>query len=91
MSTAIANLTYEQECQIAKFAQADMRLARKEGEIAIANTKVGTVFLAYDKASRTYSLTPANRLQHSFPAIRKLAAAGCETRLVSVYDVRFEN
>jgi hypothetical protein len=89
--TTATSLTYEQQCQIAKFAQADMRLARKEGEIAIAQTKVGTVFLAYDKATRTYSLTPANRLQHSFPALRKLAAAGCETRLAAVYDVCFED
>lgn len=86
-----ATLTFDQLSQIAKFAQADMRLARKEGEIAITNTKVGTVFLSYDKPSRSYSLIPANRLQQAFPAIRQLAAAGCETRLIAVYDVQFED
>lgn len=86
-----AALTDDQIEQISKFARADVRLARKEGEIAIADTKVGTVFLAYDQASRTYSLTPANRMQQAFPALRRLAAAGCESRLIGVYDVQFED
>lgn len=83
------NLTYEQAIAIDKIAQADMRRARKEGSILIAQTKFGTVELAYHKENRSYSIRSQGDGERRI-AMKNLAASGCATRLSGVYDIRFE-
>ncbi len=41
---------------LAKFAKQDLALARKEGLISVCQTKLGTLDLAFDSATKTYTL-----------------------------------
>lgn len=84
-------LSYEQHMQIAKFAQADMKLARKSGMIYVTDTKYGTVELTYTKANRSYALISVDRTSPQRIAIRNMAASGCEMRLCSIYNIEFSN
>lgn len=87
-----AQLTYEQAIALDKFAEADCRLARKEGSILIAQTKVGLVELSYDKASRTYAITCQNG--GTFPGgaykFHQLKLSGCCCRLLAIYNIQIE-
>ncbi len=42
-----------------RFAGYDMTKARKEGEIIIAQTKVGNLFVSYDASTKTYRAASA--------------------------------
>ena len=86
--SATQTLTYEQVLKIAKFAQQDMKLARKEGQISICDTKAGVIDLSYDKATRTYQMISRGGPERI--ALRGLMAAGVESRLVHLYNVVFE-
>ena len=75
---------YDVSLALSKIAQADMRLARNDGFILIAQTKHGTVTLSYDRSERSYTCVA----QDGRKLFGRCAAAGCETRLVGgVYDV----
>jgi len=41
-------------------AHQDLRDARAEGEIAICNTKLGTLCLGYNRAKGTYTINPVS-------------------------------
>ena len=45
------------QVQLDKYAASDLRLARREGEIAVGGTKVGTVFVRFEEGK--YSVTTA--------------------------------
>lgn len=72
-----------------KFAASDMRKARKEGSIMIAQTKRGTVELTYNPLNRSYRVGLMNG--ETFPgghiAIKNMAASGCSLLLQSLYAV----
>ena len=82
-----ATLTYEQLMALDKFARADMKIARQNGEMSIVDTKAGCVDLSYDKDSRLYRIVSRGVV----PQIRLsgLTSAGCAGRLVKLYDVVF--
>ena len=67
--------------QLEGFANSDMRMACKEGEIIIARTKKGNVDLSY--ANGTYKL-----VQTGF-VLYEGKANGCKETIVNLYDVIF--
>jgi len=52
-----ANNLIDFAAQLLRFAEADLRLARREGSILIGGTTAGNVWLSYDRPSKTYTLT----------------------------------
>jgi hypothetical protein len=85
MATTTENMTYERMLAIGKIAQQDMRIARREGELSICDTKVGVIELSYCKATRIYQMV--SRWTEERIALRGLKAAGVETRLVGLYKI----
>jgi len=88
MVTTTENLTYEQMLAIGKIAQQDMRIARREGEVSICDTKVGVIELSYCKFTRTYQMVSRGTADRI--ALRGLKAAGVESRLVGLYKIVVE-
>ena len=72
---------YSQETmkQLEKFANSDMRMARKEGKIIIARTQKGNVDLSY--ADGVYKLVNAGIVLYEGKA------KGCKETIVNLYDV----
>lgn len=91
--TALATreLTYEQSQALAKIAQSDMRLARKQGSLLIANTRFGTIQLSYTKENRSYRIVTCDPFAVRKIGIKNMAASGCEMRLVYIYDIQFQD
>jgi hypothetical protein len=79
--------TSEIDRAIYKAAEQDMRLARKHGEMAIADTKAGTVFLAYSKQLRQYRITAQPTPAYPNGIAVRCVAAGCSVRLQGLYQV----
>ena len=65
--------------QLERFANSDMRMARKEGEIIIARTKKSNVDLSY--VDSVYKL-----VQHGI-VLYEGKASGCRETIVNLYDV----
>jgi hypothetical protein len=80
--------TQEIQQALSKFAESDMKLARKEQEISIVETKLGCVELGYDKANKEYTLS-----KRVFPEI-KIIAKGKKSEvkeaLINTYSVEIE-
>lgn len=73
---------------LTRFADTDMRWARKQGDVLITGTKRGTLCLAYDADAKTYTLTTtgldAEKLAEGKPKdIRPV--------LTGLYDVVYED
>jgi hypothetical protein len=45
---------------LVKFANQDLAIARKEGSMAIVDTKLGAMFISYNKQDRTYAIRAGN-------------------------------
>lgn len=88
MTATCETLTYEQMCAIGRFAQQDMRIARREGSMSICDTKVGVIDLSYCKITRTYRMV-SRGTEHRI-CLRGLKAAGVESRLVGLYNIVIE-
>ena len=52
-------MTTEIKAALERFAGSDMNKARKDGEIIIAQTKVGNLFVSYDASTKTYRAASA--------------------------------
>ncbi len=50
-------LTAEIKTALERFAGSDMNKARKEGEIIIAQTKSGNLFVSFDTSTKTYKVS----------------------------------
>lgn len=72
---------------IAKFAESDLRIARTEGEMIIAQTKLGNLTVSYDKATRLYSVRNFNTAQLYLAGVKKAQA---KTFIASNYSVEPE-
>ena len=68
--------------QLERFANSDMRMARKEGEIIIARTKEGNVNLKYWPIEKKYFITKYNG-----EVLYEGKAKGCRKAIVNLYDV----
>ncbi len=68
--------------QFERFANADMCMARKEGEIIIARTKEGNVNLKYWPVEKKYSIT-----KYTGEVLYEGKAKGCRETIANLYDV----
>ncbi len=57
-------MTPELKAQLIKYAQSDIRKAKKEGEILIARTQKGLVTLRYMSSTKTYEIANTSLLHH---------------------------
>lgn len=67
--------------QLEGYANSDMQMARREGEIIMARTKKGNVNLSY--ADRTYKLVQDGTGEVLYEG----KAKGCREVIVNLYDV----
>jgi len=65
---------------LTKYAQRDLRLARKEGRMAVCQTKIGTIWIEY--SNRVYTFTNNNG-----ETLYQGGAKGAETALCNSYQV----
>lgn len=79
--------TAEITAALTRFANSDMRLARNDGEIAICQTKAGTLSLAYNAAQKTYTLTPCTMMHNAAPLVLNGSAKETRAVLVANYNV----
>ena len=77
---------------IRSIAESDLRLARKESEISVCQTMVGTISLQYNKETRTYRIIkemnfrtykPGDQPEELYSGKKK----GCLLTLMDLYDV----
>lgn len=82
--------TLEIDAALNRFAESDMRLARKCGEIGVTQTKVGFVMLSYNKATREYEIRKGGMTISGNTQVVMGAAKVVKPVLMELYDVEVE-
>ena len=72
---------------LTRYANSDLRTARKHGEIIVAGTKRGNVTLSYNDETRTYLLTALNMKTLESDVLAKGKAANARNALIALYVV----
>ena len=78
-------MTNELRKQIEKYANSDLALARKKGNIGVYQTRRGFVGLTYDAQAKTYTFLVAG--QKAFTGAKKDAV---NFLIDELYDIQYE-
>lgn len=70
--------------QLEKYAESDLRLARKKGMIGLAQTKLGLLNLHYNANDRTYELVQCGAEPTTIASGKKSVV---KAAIVAAYDV----